>query len=106
MGSTERTIDKCLSCGTELLYAIGIGPYCPNHACKRIDWQQPGPRPSINITPPYTTSGFVLDQVEIIRRALERGKRRAEQGCVASESLDVFIHCLDELQRIKDAVDV
>ena len=50
------------------------------------------------------TFADVTEQFNIIRRALERGKKRAEDGCVASESLDVFIHCLDELQRLRNAV--
>lgn len=33
--------ERCIKCGVVLLNAPGIGPYCPNLACERIDDQRP-----------------------------------------------------------------
>ena len=35
--SKQPPPEKCPECGTEVYYAPGIGPYCPNPACVRID---------------------------------------------------------------------
>lgn len=41
------------------------------------------------------------ERLEIIRRSAERGKRLAEEYSWNGTYLDIFVHILDELARIK-----
>lgn len=42
-GATLRASENCVGCGCCLELAPGIGPYCPNKNCDRVDDQQPHP---------------------------------------------------------------
>jgi hypothetical protein len=65
-----KTIDEeklnCYKCGTELINAPGIGPFCPNKNCdildntKGIDWtfEKPEPEKPLLEKYPYLNNGF------------------------------------------------
>jgi hypothetical protein len=47
-------------------------------------------------------NAFLEEQLEILRRIAQRGKRLAENSKNA-RFLDLFIHLLDEIERTKSA---
>jgi hypothetical protein len=64
-GKDEWKGKKCVGCGTELEYAPGIGPYCPNKNCDRID-DQTEECPHKRITHFHDNSILCLDCNEVI----------------------------------------
>jgi hypothetical protein len=63
---------NCYMCGTELINAPGIGPFCPNKACDvvdntmGVDWEftKPEPEKSLLEQHPYLTKPFVSFDVK------------------------------------------
>ena len=58
---SDPTLDPCFKCGTPLLNAPGIGPFCPNKECDVIDgpFEEPEEEPkSLLEQHPYLTKGF------------------------------------------------
>jgi hypothetical protein len=59
---SDPTLDPCYKCGTPLINAPGIGPFCPNKACDVSDgpFEEPKEEPKSLIEQhPYLTKPFV-----------------------------------------------
>lgn len=64
---SDPTLDPCFKCGTPLLNAPGIGPFCPNKECDVIDgpFEEPEEEPkSLLEQHPYLTKPFVSFDVK------------------------------------------
>lgn len=46
---------------------------------------------------------YQLEQIEILRRIAKRGKKEAERYANGGHIVDVFVHLLDEIKRLKDS---
>ena len=57
---SDATLEPCYKCGTALINAPGIGPFCPNKACDVVDgWASEGNKPiEIMITMPMIDAEF------------------------------------------------
>lgn len=51
------------------------------------------------------TNEEIKDRLDEAIAVLMHGKKRAEEGCVASEALIVFRKALDDIVRLKDAIE-
>ena len=89
---SDPTLDPCYKCGTPLMNAPGIGPFCPNKECdiadgvsgEEIVWTYTSPvvkpEPSIAELHPYLNNGFdhfkdlvpmVAPKIEIVKEPVQ-----------------------------------
>lgn len=71
--------------------------------CKQVSWAIPLPEG------PCLPKSDISEQLEILRRIAERGKKLAESSYRAidrldldSDFIDIFVHILDEIKRTKN----
>lgn len=62
--SSDPTLDPCYKCGTTLINATGIGPFCPNKECDVIDGPFEEEPVEITYIPPVTQP-VLIDEPEI-----------------------------------------
>ena len=61
---SDATLAPCYMCGTPLINAPGIGPFCPNKECdvmdntEGVEWKFTEPEKSVLEQHPYLTKGF------------------------------------------------
>lgn len=63
--SSDTTLDPCYKCGTTLINATGIGPFCPNKECDVIDGPFEEEPIKVTYVPPVTQP-VLIDESEII----------------------------------------
>ena len=100
----------CYKCGTALLNAPGIGPFCPNKECDVADgpFINKSEAPHHPDTHPYLKAGFGagLGDLKPMVAPVPAPEYEQDDGPLTEEQIEQIKHTVEELEEVKKTAEI
>ena len=101
---------NCYKCGTALLNAPGIGPFCPNKECDVADgpFINKSEAPHHPDTHPYLKAGFGsgLGDLKPMVAPVPAPEYEQDDGPLTEEQIEQIKHSVEELEKVKKTAEI
>jgi len=99
---------NCYKCGTELINAPGIGPFCPNKECDVADgpFINKSEAPHHPDTHPYLKAGFGGGLNDIKPMVAPVPEYEQDDGPLTEEQIEQIKHTVEELKEVKKTAEI